>query len=197
MKKRQTSYLLSGLGVYSYAVVPQGGNLLASFPRYGFEPPKGGIWRINMRIKRQNAILKLIGENSIETQQELTDALREMGYDVTQATVSRDIKELRILKRLNDAGRYVYAQSGINSDADMNERFNIIFEKSVVSIEYAVNNIVVKTLSGMAQAAAAALDAMDFPEVVGTIAGDDTIFMVVRSEESARRLVYKLRSMAE
>lgn len=150
-----------------------------------------------MRIKRQNAILKLIGENSIETQQELTDALREMGYDVTQATVSRDIKELRILKRLNDAGRYVYAQSGINSDADMNERFNIIFEKSVVSIEYAVNNIVVKTLSGMAQAAAAALDAMDFPEVVGTIAGDDTIFMVVRSEESARRLVYKLRSMAE
>ncbi len=150
-----------------------------------------------MRIKRQNAILKLISENSIETQQELTDALREMGYDVTQATVSRDIKELRILKRLNDSGRYVYAQSGINSDADMNERFNIIFEKSVVSVDYAVNNIVVKTLSGMAQAAAAALDAMDLPEIVGTIAGDDTIFMVVRSEESARRLVYKLRSMAE
>ncbi len=150
-----------------------------------------------MRIKRQNAILKLIGENSIETQQELTDALCKIGYDVTQATVSRDIKELRIVKRLNESGRYVYAQSGINSDADMNERFNIIFEKSVVSIEYAVNNIVVKTLSGMAQAAAAALDAMELPEVVGTIAGDDTIIMVVRSEESARRLVYKLRSMTE
>ncbi len=150
-----------------------------------------------MRIKRQNAILKLIGENNIETQQELTDALCAIGYDVTQATVSRDIKELRIVKRLNESGRYVYAQSGINSDADMNERFNIIFEKSVVSIEYAVNNIVVKTLSGMAQAAAAALDAMDLPEVVGTIAGDDTIIMVVRSEESARRLVYKLRSMTE
>ncbi len=150
-----------------------------------------------MRIKRQNAILKLIGEGSIETQQELTDALRNIGYDVTQATVSRDIKELRIVKRLNESGRYVYAQSGINSDADMNERFNIIFEKSVVSIEYAVNNIVIKTLSGMAQAAAAALDAMELPEVVGTIAGDDTIIMVVRSEESARRLVYKLRSMTE
>lgn len=150
-----------------------------------------------MRIKRQNAILKLIGENNIETQQELTEALCKIGYDVTQATVSRDIKELRIVKRLNDSGRYVYAQSGINSDSDMNERFNIIFEKSVVSIEYAVNNIVVKTLSGMAQAAAAALDAMDLPEVVGTIAGDDTIIMVVRSEESARRLVYKLRSMTE
>lgn len=150
-----------------------------------------------MRIKRQNAILKLIGENNIETQQELTEALCKIGYDVTQATVSRDIKELRIVKRLNESGRYVYAQSGINSDSDMNERFNIIFEKSVVSIEYAVNNIVVKTLSGMAQAAAAALDAMELPEVVGTIAGDDTIIMVVRSEESARRLVYKLRSMTE
>ena len=150
-----------------------------------------------MRIKRQNAILQLISENNIETQQELTDALCRIGYDVTQATVSRDIKELRIVKRLNDSGRYVYAQSGINSDSDMNERFNIIFEKSVVSIEYAVNNIVVKTLSGMAQAAGAALDAMDLPEVVGTIAGDDTIIMVVRSEESARRLVYKLRSLTE
>lgn len=150
-----------------------------------------------MRIKRQNAILRLIVEKNIETQQELTDELCAMGFDVTQATVSRDIKELRIVKRLNEAGRYVYAQSGINSDADLNARFKIIFEKSVVSIEYAVNNIVVKTLSGMAQAAAASLDAMDFPEVVGTIAGDDTIIMVVRSEEAARKLVYKLRSMTE
>ncbi|MCH5188352.1 MAG: arginine repressor [Oscillospiraceae bacterium] len=150
-----------------------------------------------MRIKRQNAILRLIVEKNIETQQELTDELCRMGFDVTQATVSRDIKELRIVKRLNETGRYVYAQSGINSDADLAERFKIIFEKSVVSIEYAVNNIVVKTLSGMAQAAGAALDAMDFPEVVGTIAGDDTIIMVVRSEESARRLVYRLRSMTE
>ncbi len=150
-----------------------------------------------MRIKRQNAILQLIGENNIETQQELTEALCKLGYDVTQATVSRDIKELRIVKRLNESGRYVYAQSGINSDTDLNDRFNVIFEKSVVSIEYAVNNIVVKTLSGMAQAAAAALDAMELPEAVGTIAGDDTIIMVVRSEESARRLVYKLRSLTE
>ncbi len=150
-----------------------------------------------MRIKRQNAILRLITEKNIETQQELTDELCQMGFDVTQATVSRDIKELRIVKRLNESGRYVYAQSGINSDADMNDRFLVIFEKSVVSIEYAVNNIVIKTLSGMAQAAAAAIDAMDFPEVVGTIAGDDTIIMVVRSEESARKLVYRLRNMTE
>lgn len=150
-----------------------------------------------MRIKRQNAILRLIVEKNIETQQELTDELCAMGFDVTQATVSRDIKELRIVKRLNETGRYVYAQSGINSDADLTDRFKVIFEKSVVSVEYAVNNIVVKTLSGMAQAAGAALDAMDFPEVVGTIAGDDTIIMVVRSEESARKLVYRLRSMTE
>ncbi len=150
-----------------------------------------------MRMKRQNAILRLIVEKNIETQQELTDELCQMGFDVTQATVSRDIKELRIVKRLNEEGRYVYAHSGISSDADLADRFTVIFEKSVVSVEYAVNNIVVKTLSGMAQAAAAALDAMDFPEVVGTIAGDDTIIMVVRSEESARKLVYRLRSMTE
>lgn len=151
-----------------------------------------------MRIERQNAILQLINDNNIETQYELAEALRDMGYDVTQATVSRDIKELRLIKKQTEGGKSVYAKSSESSPlSDIDSRFNIIFCKCVVSIEYAVNNIVVKTLPGMAQAAGAAIDAMDFPEVVGSIAGDDTVMMVVRSEESARRLVYKLRAMTD
>lgn len=151
-----------------------------------------------MRIERQNAILKLINERSIETQYELTEALRDLGYEVTQATVSRDIKELRLVKRQTENGKSVYTK---NSDqqglSDIDSRFNLIFCKCVISIEYAVNNIVIKTLPGMAQAAGAVIDAMDFNEVVGSIAGDDTVMMVVRSEETARRLVYRLRAMTD
>lgn len=150
-----------------------------------------------MRIERQNAILQLINERDIETQSDLTEALRSLGYEVTQATVSRDIKELRLVKKQSENGKSIYSRSSDNSFSDINSRFTLIFSKCVVSIEYAVNNIVLKTLPGMAQAAGAAVDAMDFPEVVGTIAGDDTVMMVVRSEESARRLVYKLRAMTD
>lgn len=150
-----------------------------------------------MRIKRQNAILQLINDNQIETQYELTEALKLHGFDVTQATVSRDIKELRLVKKQTENGRSVYTKNSDSTFSDLDSRFNIIFCQCVVSIEYAVNNIVIKTLPGMAQAAGAAIDSMDLPEIVGSIAGDDTVMMVVRSEESARRLVYKLRSMTE
>jgi transcriptional regulator of arginine metabolism len=150
-----------------------------------------------MRIERQNAILRLINEHDIETQSELTDSLRALGYEVTQATVSRDIKDLRLVKKQSENGKSVYSKNSDNGFSDIDNRFNLIFSKCVVAIEYAVNNIVIKTLPGMAQAAGAAVDAMDFPEVVGTIAGDDTVMMVVRSEESARRLVYKLRAMTD
>lgn len=150
-----------------------------------------------MRIKRQNAILQLINDKQIETQYELTEALKLHGFDVTQATVSRDIKELRLVKKQTENGRSIYTKNTDSTFSDLDSRFNIIFCHCVVSIEYAVNNIVIKTLPGMAQAAGAAIDSMDLPEIVGSIAGDDTVMMVVRSEESARRLVYKLRSMTE
>ncbi len=150
-----------------------------------------------MRIERQNAILQLINDCDIETQYDLAEELKRKGYDVTQATVSRDIKELRLVKKQTEGGKSVYRKSLEPGFSDIDSRFAVIFQKCVVSIEYAVNNIVIKTLPGMAQAAGAAVDSMDLPEVVGSIAGDDTVMMVVRSEESARRLVYKLRAMTE
>lgn len=150
-----------------------------------------------MRLERHNAILRIINDYQIETQYDLTEALKEHGFDVTQATVSRDIKELRLVKKQVENGKSIYTRNSDSGYSDIDSRFAVIFQKCVVSIEYAVNNIVIKTLPGMAQAAGAAVDSMDFPEVVGSIAGDDTVMMVVRSEESARRLVYKLRSMTE
>lgn len=150
-----------------------------------------------MRIERQNAILQIINDYDIETQYDLTNALKKRGFEVTQATVSRDIKELRLVKKQTEQGKSIYTKNSDSPLSDMDSRFNIIFCKCVLSVEYAVNNIVIKTLPGMAQAAGAAVDSMDLPEVVGSIAGDDTVMMVVRSEESARRLVYKLRAMTD
>jgi len=148
-----------------------------------------------MRNKRHDAILTLIKENDIETQQELTVALASVGFDVTQATVSRDIKELRLLKRLNDSGKYIYTQNIHPATEDISDKMTIILNKSVVSIDYALNTIVIKTLSGMAQGAASVLDAMHFPEVLGSIAGDDTIFIITRSEEAAQKLSKKLKNV--
>ena len=148
-----------------------------------------------MRNKRHDAILTLIKENDIETQQELTVALASVGFDVTQATVSRDIKELRLLKRLNDSGKYIYTQNIRPTPEDISDKMSIILSKSVVSIDYALNTIVIKTLSGMAQGAASVLDAMHFSEVLGSIAGDDTIFIITRSEEAAQKLSKKLKNV--
>lgn len=150
-----------------------------------------------MRNKRHDAILSLINEKNIETQQDLTISLGELGFDVTQATVSRDIKELRLLKRLNSDGRYVYAQNASAADENISDKMSIIFNKSVVSVDFAINTIVIKTLAGMAQGAASALDAMHFPECLGSIAGDDTIFVITRSEESAQKLCKKFKNMVD
>ena len=150
-----------------------------------------------MRNKRHEAILNLIKEQSIETQQDLTDALSQIGFEVTQATVSRDIKELRLVKKHDDSGKYVYAPhpSGINEG--VSDKMTIILNKSIISVDYALNTIVIKTLAGMAQGAASVLDAMQFSECLGTIAGDDTIFVTVRSEEAAQKLCKKLKAMAQ
>lgn len=149
-----------------------------------------------MRNKRHETILTLIKENNIETQQDLTIALANEGFDVTQATVSRDIKELRLLKRLNDRGRYVYTPHPSGNSEGVSDKMSIILNKSIVSADYALNTIVIKTLAGMAQGAASVLDAMQFPECLGSIAGDDTIFVITRSEDAAQKLCKKLRNMA-
>ena len=148
-----------------------------------------------MRNKRHEAILALIKEKSVETQQELTALLSGQGFEVTQATVSRDIKELRLVKKLNNDGRYVYAPHSEDVSAGVSDKMVIILNKSVVSADYALNTVVVKTLTGMAQGAASVLDAMQFSDVLGTIAGDDTIFIVTKSEDAAQKLCKKLRNM--
>ena len=148
-----------------------------------------------MRNKRHEAILTLINENSIETQQELTVALKEVGFEVTQATVSRDIKELRLVKRINNDGRSVYTYATGRDGEGVSDEMTIILRKSIVSADYALNTVVIKTLAGMAQGAASVLDAMQLSECLGTIAGDDTIFVVTRSEQSACKLCKKLRNM--
>lgn len=149
-----------------------------------------------MRNKRHEAILTLIGENNIETQQDLTVALASVGFDVTQATVSRDIKELRLLKKLNSEGRYVYTPHTTGNGEGVSDKMSIILKQSIVSVDYALNTIVIKTLAGMAQGAASVIDAMQFPECLGSLAGDDTIFVTARSEEAAQKLCKKLRGMA-
>ena len=139
-----------------------------------------------MKNKRRDTILSLIRQKDIETQQELTDALSDMGYKVTQATISRDIKELKLVKQQNSNGRYVYSYSDANAKSDNLEKMSIILSKSIVSVKNSQNIIVVKTLIGMAQGAAAAIDAMHNDKILGSIAGDDTIFIVTNGERAAQ-----------
>jgi len=150
-----------------------------------------------MRNKRHEAILTLIKKQNIETQQDLTVALASVGFDVTQATVSRDIKELRLVKKLNGDGKYIYASHNQGGDEGVSDKMSNILRQSMVSVDYALNTIVIKTLAGMAQGAASVLDAMQFSECLGTIAGDDTIFVTARSEEAAQKLTKKLKNMGE
>lgn len=150
-----------------------------------------------MRNQRQDAILSLIKENNVETQQELTSLLFSVGYEVTQATVSRDIKELGLHKKINKDGRYVYTHDSAEVQNSISDEMTIILSKSLVSTDYSLNTVVIKTLAGMAQGAASVLDAMHFPECLGTIAGDDTIFVVTRSEEASEKLCRRLKTITD
>ena len=147
-----------------------------------------------MKNARQTAILSIIEQNDIETQEELAAKLREMGIGVTQATVSRDIKELRLLKVLSAKGGYKYATAD-KAEHGLSDRFVRIFMDSVLSISYAGNIIVIKTLSGSANAAAEAIDSMRWPEILGTMAGDNTILVIVHSEAEAADIVSRFQEM--
>ena len=137
-----------------------------------------------MKTTRHNKILELINKYPITTQEELIDHLRNEGYDVTQSTVSRDIKQLRLNKTLLPDGKYRY-QASPSSEKGAKNNFKSIFSSSVVSIENAMNIVVIKTFSGMAQAACAALDMMSFDSIIGTLAGEDTIIVVCKDPEEA------------
>jgi transcriptional regulator of arginine metabolism len=149
-----------------------------------------------VKFQRQLKILELIEKECIETQEELSERLKQtIGVDVTQATVSRDIKELRLVKVLNEDGTYHYTSSAKEGSANISSKFRIIFKESVIGVQYANNIIVDKTLAGMAQAAAAAIDGMNWPEIVGSLAGDDTIFLVLMNEATAASLTEELSKM--
>lgn len=147
-----------------------------------------------MKNARQSAILTIIEHNDIETQEELASKLREMGIVVTQATVSRDIKELRLLKVLSANGSYKYATAD-KAEHGVSERLVRMFIDSVLSITYAGNIVVIRTLSGSANAAGEAIDSMRWPEVLGTISGDNTIFVAVRSEDETELVVQKFKEI--
>lgn len=147
-----------------------------------------------MKTVRQVTILDIIEKNDIETQEELADALRLRGIQVTQATVSRDIKELRLLKVLTPMGSYKYATAD-KAENGLTDRFIRMLAESVLSVASSANMIVIKTLSGSAAVAAEALDSFHWPEVLGTIAGDNTIFMVIRSLEEVPTTVDRIQAM--
>lgn len=147
-----------------------------------------------MKTRRHAKILELIQEKNIDTQEELLKWLRESGYDVTQATVSRDIKELRLVKTLGTEGKYRYS-TGKNETSDISSKFHLLFSDSVLSVDFAGNMVVIRCMVGMAQAVCAAMDSMHWEGVVGTLAGDDTIFVVTRNENSSIDLVTGLKKL--
>ena len=147
-----------------------------------------------MKNARQTAILSIIEQNDIETQEELAGRLKDMGIAVTQATVSRDIKELRLLKVLSGSGGYKYATAD-KAEHGLSERFVRMFKDSVLSINYACNIVVLKTLAGSANVAAEAIDSMHLPEILGTMAVDNTILVVVQNEEEAAQTANRFRDM--
>ena len=146
-----------------------------------------------MKTRRQARILELIREQPIETQAELLALLEADGYHVTQATVSRDIKEMRLIKLLDANGMYRYAAESISNEERQSHAY--LFSTAVISVEHAHTLVVIKTQTGMAQAVCAALDATDRPGVLGSIAGDDTIFVATRADSASVSLVADIKKL--
>ncbi len=147
-----------------------------------------------MKTKRHAMILKLIASEDIDTQEELARLLSAQGFTVTQATVSRDIKELRLIKVLTGDGHYKYATVE-KAETDLQERFIRLFSNCVVSITSSGNLIVLKTMAGSAAVAAEAIDSLKWPEIAGSIAGDNTIFVAVREGKNVSDLIRKFQKM--
>ncbi len=147
-----------------------------------------------MKIARHSKIIELINKYDIETQEELADKLRGEGFKVTQATVSRDIRELKLTKMAVEGSlqKYVVVQ---NPDGQMSDKYLRVLRDGYVSVDRAENILVIKTVSGMAMAVAAALDAMQWSEIVGCIAGDDTIMAAIRTKDDALLVMDKIRKL--
>ena len=146
-----------------------------------------------MKPGRQSAILEIIAERDIETQHQLLQALAERGVKSTQATLSRDIKDMRLVKELGPKGNYRYVTARPDAE-DFDERLRKIFKESVISYDVAQNLVIIKTLPGLGQGACSAIDAMNIRGLVGSLAGDDTLFLAMRDNESANSLFHEIES---
>lgn len=150
-----------------------------------------------MKLSRHSKILDLISKYNIDTQEELARRLSEDGYNVTQATVSRDIKDLKLVKVLDDTGIYRYAQSGAKETSASDKNLNSILVNSVVKVDYALNNVVIRTHAGMAQAVGFVIDSLGLEEILGCVAGDDTILCITKTEKAASHLADKINLMVK
>ena len=148
-----------------------------------------------MKSTRQAMILELISQQDIETQNQMMEALKERGIKSTQATLSRDIKELRLVKELSPNGSYRYVVVNRDELSDFDIRLRKIFRECVISYDYAQNLLVLHTMPGLANAAASALDHMSVPELVGTLAGDDTVFLAMKTNEAASLFYLEIEAM--
>ena len=148
------------------------------------------------RTGRQLKLIEIINKNEIETQEALAEALRNEGYLVTQATVSRDIKDLGLIKVMTPNKTYKYAQPASTEQKSSGKMLNL-FRECVISIDYAGHLIVIKTVSGGANSAATLVDKLNFPEVMGCVAGDDTILVVINDQQKIVPIVEKLKSLLD
>ena len=150
---------------------------------------------MSMKERRQQEILNLIQEQDLEVQEDLLEKLRDRGFNCTQATISRDIKELHLVKERSKNGTYKYVVSLHRGRSDVTARLKTIFRESVLSFEAAQNLIILKTMPGLASAAGAALDSMEIPNLVGSIAGDDTCVLIMRTNGAAEQLCSEIHLM--
>lgn len=148
-----------------------------------------------MKSQRQAKIMEIISTTNVETQEQLLQELEEAGFRSTQATISRDIKELRIVKELTTLGTYRYTTAAKELPSAFSTRLNTIFRECVTRYDYAQNIVVIHTLPGLANAAASAIDAMNMSVVVGTLAGDDTVMVVMRDSNAAAQLCGEISSL--
>ncbi|WP_026493399.1 MULTISPECIES: arginine repressor [unclassified Butyrivibrio] len=146
-----------------------------------------------MKKKRQSKLIEIIQNNVIETQEQIADMLNAEGFKVTQATVSRDIRELRLTKRATPDGRHKYVY--LQDNASMNDKYADVLRAGFISMDSAQNILVIRTVSGMAMAVAAALDALEFESIVGCIAGDDTIMAAIRTTADVQKVMNELNEI--
>lgn len=148
-----------------------------------------------MKTKRQAKILEIVSNHDVETQEQLLQELQDAGFYCTQATVSRDIRELRIVKELTGSGVYRYTTSNKEVRGTFSSRLNTIFRECVTGFDYAQNIVVIHTLPGLASAAGSAVDAMEMGFVLGTLAGDDTVMIVMRDTNAAAAFCGEIKNL--